>query len=181
MYRWKAAQKLNEQKQYELYAQTIANYDKLREKMNKQQLHSDKQMEELRDEAERLKSIIENIKGNVTKKDQWSNESIVIYSEAARNLHAYAQKGIAPESLWKEIIKLTKLYMPHFIERLDDYNLKVSERKIILLIRLKFNQSETRNLMNISSQRLSNMRNKLNNKLFSCEGAKSLNNNVMSL
>ena len=183
MNRRKSKQQYKEQRLNELYAKALADYDRLKVKMEEQQRYSSIQMEELQAEADKLKGIIGNIQGSSHQLDAWDSESTVIYSEAVRSLHSYAQRGIAPDSLWNDVIELSRHYMPELIEKIEseEYQLKEAERKILLLICLKFSFTEIHNLLDISSQRLTNIRSAINKKLFNDNSAKTLNAHIMQI
>lgn len=182
MNRRKSKQQYKEQRLNELYAKALADYDRLKVKMEEQQRFSSIQMEELQAEADKLKGIIGNIQGSSHQLDAWDSESTVIYSEAVRSLHSYAQRGIAPDSLWNDVIELLRQYMPNFISLFDKSSeLNVLEKKISILIRLKFNPSEIQNLLEMKPQRLSNNRASINKKLFNDNSAKTLNAHIMQI
>jgi len=182
MNRRKSKQQYKEQRLNELYAKALADYDRLKVKMEEQQRYSSMQMEELQAEADKLKGIIGNIQGSSHQLDAWDSESTVIYSEAVRSLHSYAQRGIAPDSLWNDVIELLRQYMPNFVSLFDKSSeLNVLEKKISILIRLKFNPSEIQNLLEMKPQRLSNNRASINKKLFNDNSAKTLNAHIMQI
>ena len=71
----------------------------------------------------------------------------------------------------------------HFMDRIgnDEYQLNDIEQKISLLIRLKFNLSEIKNLLALSSQNLTNIRSGINKKLFNDNSAKRLDSNIKDI
>ena len=167
----------------ELYAETLADYDKLKIIMDDQHHSNSRQMEELQKEADRLKDIIKHIRPDVKRVEEWNDEATLIYSDAVRNMHSYAMKGFAPYSLWNDVNELSKRYIPMFMDRIgsDECQLNDIEQKISLLIRLKFNLSEIKNLLALSSQNLTNIRSGINKKLFNDNSAKRLDSNIKDI
>lgn len=183
MRRWKQIHTAEKRRLNELYAETLADYDKLKIIMDDQHHSNSRQMEELQKEADRLKDIIKHIRPDVKRVEEWNDEATLIYSDAVRNMHSYAMKGVAPYSLWNDVTELSKRYIPMFMDRIgsDEYQLNDIEQKISLLIRLKFNLSEIKNLLALSSQNLTNIRSGINKKLFNDNSAKRLDSNIKDI
>lgn len=101
-----------------------------------------------------------------------------------QQMHIYAGKLKTPSAEeWQELYRITEENMPRFYERINDsqINLTRYEKNVSLLTRFQFTPNEASVLMNVSKQRITNIRSSINKKLFNCEGTKSLNHNIKSI
>lgn len=101
-----------------------------------------------------------------------------------QQMHIYAGKLKTPSAEeWQELYRITEENMPCFYERINDSqtNLTRYEKNVSLLTRFQFTPNEISVLMNVSKQRITNIRSSINKKLFNCEGTKSLNHNIKSI
>lgn len=105
-------------------------------------------------------------------------------SEIAMRLHGLAAKG--KEATTKELRSVTALMengLPDFYSVITDTKTGLNEREMIIcmLIRLGFIPSEIATLFCLSLQSITNIKSKINRKLFLAEGAKSLDSSIRSL
>lgn len=165
-----------EQRLKQLYASAIEDYERLKHR-------SDKLVTDREAELENMRLIIESIKGKDNKFKQWDSESTMKYSSEVKRLHDYAFKGTAPDILWRDVIALAWNFIPSFMEQINNSQntLSVDEQRLVLLLRLKFNLTEIQNLLAKSPQALTNMRAKVNKKLFNVANAPTLDANLMKL
>lgn len=101
-----------------------------------------------------------------------------------QQMHIHAGKLKTPSAEeWQELYRITVENMPRFYERINDSqaNLTSYEKNVSILTRFLFTPNETSVLMNVSKQRITNIRSSINKKLFNCEGTKSLNHNIKSI
>ena len=116
--------------------------------------------------------------------DVTENERTLRNSEVAVKLHLLAAKGdAATEQELSAVIALTKNILPDFynIITLPKYKLKEREIKVCAMIRLNFIPSEIAVLLNISLQRITNIRSCINMKLFKKSGTKELDSRLKML
>ena len=113
-----------------------------------------------------------------------SNEECITETAIVKTLRQYATLGKLPSNAdWKAFYEIANKFIPDFIKviSLDEYGLAPREIEICLLIRLNFQTSEIRNLLDISSQHITNIRSSINRKLFNGKGAKDLNHNIKTM
>ena len=112
-------------------------------------------------------------------RDKNIHEAAITY-----HLHELASSGCkAKQSDIDELQKLFETNMQHFIAALNKYNrLNKTETTICCLVKLNFIPSEIGCLLNISPQNLTNIRKRLNKKIFGVDGgAKDLDYKVRKL
>ena len=112
-------------------------------------------------------------------RDKNIHEAAITY-----HLHEIASSGCkAKQSDIDELQKLFETNMQHFIAALNKYNrLNKTETTICCLVKLNFIPSEIGCLLNISPQSLTNIRKRLNKKIFGVDGgAKDLDYKVRKL
>lgn len=112
-------------------------------------------------------------------RDKNIHEAAITY-----HLHEIASSGCkAKQSDIDELQKLFETNMQHFIAALNKYNrLNKTETIICCLVKLNFIPSEIGCLLNISPQSLTNIRKRLNKKIFGVDGgAKDLDYKVRKL
>lgn len=81
---------------------------------------------------------------------------------------------------WKKLNKITEFFMHDFIMKLDAIrdNLTQIEANVFLFTRLHFTPSEIGNLLELSPQRISNIRSCINKKIFKKNGTKSVDYHI---
>ena len=77
----------------------------------------------------------------------------------------------------------TQTMLPNFWNTINDvdYALTDKEKIVAILVKLRFLPSEITVLLNLSSQRVSNMRSFINKKMFRQSGSKSLDFNLRGI
>ena len=95
----------------------------------------------------------------------------MLTSACVFSLHRLASRGqMAPESNWHELSQLIVNHDTPLIKLLNHGDLNAKERHICMLIRLRFIPSELSALLGISPQSVTNMRQRLLQKLFHEKG-----------
>ena len=107
-------------------------------------------------------------------------ESNIIQS-LLQKAHNSEKAGLAELNELKET---AKRLLPHFIQTLDqtDYKLQSHETHLCILIKAGFHPSEIASLLSMSPQNISNLRARLNKKMFNTDkGAKDFNERIINL
>ena len=115
--------------------------------------------------------------------EKWNVEQAVLSSTIVRRLHKLASVGkIASNAEWNDLHKIVSSHLSNFYEKLKKHKeLTEKELNVCLLIRLRFLPSEVSILLGLTSQRISNIRNSINLKLFDEKGTKSLDGNIRGM
>jgi len=111
----------------------------------------------------------------------WDIEQALINSKIVQRFHELASKGKYPSSAeWEDFTHNITSKMPNFYKVINDEtkHLTEKEKRLCMLIRLRFIKSESAILLNVTSQRLTNIRAFVNVKLFHNKGAKTLDYNI---
>lgn len=116
--------------------------------------------------------------------DLTDNEWTMRKSEVAKILHKHASTG--REAMEHELDAATRLVedvLPGFFSKISspEYKLTEHEVRVCVLIRLNFIPSEIAVLFNISQQRVTNIRSRINKKLFNAGGATQLDRSLKRL
>jgi hypothetical protein len=116
--------------------------------------------------------------------EQWNAERAIFTCDIARHLHTlslHAQK-VTPNELNRLLITAQNAF-PRFYANITDASkgLSYSEIVICVLIRFRFIPSEMSLLLGLSSQRITNLKSSVNQKLFGTQGAKTLDSHLMHL
>ena len=115
----------------------------------------------------------------------WRLEDNVLKHPIVVNFHKMATVGITPSyGEWKNLFSVVDKECPIFISKIEALNVDqyTDGRKICVLIYLRFLMSEISSLLGISSQVLTNRRERMNEKMFAeNKSAKKFNFNIMNL
>ena len=113
--------------------------------------------------------------------DRLTHEQNLHNHQVVSLLHNYALRVKTPTAQdWNALFDISMKMLPEFWSAIRgfEYNLSDQELRMCLLTRLGFVASEIYVLMNISKQRASNMRRKLNKNLFGESSASTFCNNI---
>jgi len=111
----------------------------------------------------------------------WDMEQSLMSSKIVQRFHNLASKGKYPSSAeWDDFTHNVTSKMPDFYNVISDETKRLTEKekRLCMLIRLRFIKSESAILLNVTSQRLTNIRAFVNAKLFHEKGAKTLDYNI---
>ena len=170
-------------KSREEYNKTLQQYNKAKKEYAQLQNNYKEYKEAKHNEVKKLQQTLSILSGTDDARNI-SNEECITETDIVKTLRQYATLGKLPSNAdWKEFYEIANKFIPDFIKviSLDEYGLAPREIEICLLIRLNFQTSEIRNLLDISSQHITNIRSSINRKLFNGKGAKDLNHNIKTM
>lgn len=181
----KQRKKKNEmlRKSQEEYNKTLQQYNKAKKEYAHLQHNYKEYKEAKHNEVEKLRQTLSTLRGSDNTRNI-SNEECITETAIIKTLRQYATLGKLPSNAdWKEFYEIADKFIPGFIKAISmgEYGLTPREIEICLLIRLNFQTSEIRNLLDISSQHITNIRSNINKKLFKSKGAKDLDHNIKTL
>ena len=135
-------------------------------------------------EIQKLQTTLAMYQDNEQSVEQWSDERAIFACDIAKRLHSlssHAQKA-TPNELNCLLVTAQNAF-PKFYANITDASKGLSHTEIIIsiLIRFRFIPSEISLLLGLSSQRITNLKSSVNQKLFGTQGAKTLDSHLMSL
>ena len=130
-------------------------------------------------EISRLEKRIADYQDDRKAPEKWNIENEMLATDCVITLHRLASRGRqAPENSRQELYQLVANHDPSLMKTLHQSHLNEKER----LIRLRFIPSELSVLLGISPQNVTNMRQRLLQKLFHAQGgAKDFDERIRSL
>jgi len=119
----------------------------------------------------------------VGENENWMTEISLLDNELVNHFHSQAN-GVnckISDSEWEKLKKLVEQQLPNFTNFISNSDKKLTDREylVAILIKLHFIPSELSLLFGVGSQQITNIRSKINSKLFGQSGAKSLDANIM--
>ena len=118
----------------------------------------------------------------VGENENWMTEISLLDNELVNHFHAQAN-GVSckiSDSEWEKLKSLVEKQQPDFIRFISapDKGLTDREYLVAILVKLHFIPSELSLLLGVGSQQITNIRSKINSKLFGKSGAKTLDANI---
>ena len=133
-------------------------------------------------ELEQLNSVLSQYNEGAMLPYAWDKEKNFLKSDLVKHFHQQAQvtNSVVTDEEWECLENLVKSQMPDFWNFLkcESNQLTDKEFRISLLCKLHFIPSEMALLMGMGVQQISNIRSKINKKLFNKSGAKGLDVNM---
>lgn len=166
------------------YANAISQYNQLREDLEASIKDYSKYRMSKEQELEKLKTILSTFQDDETMPEHWDLESAILGSPIVARFHQLAVKLVIPsEKEWEDLYCLLHERIPSFYNYINEnrFSLTDYERKASMLIRLRFIPSELAVLLDLSKQRVSNIRRDINRKLFRTNGTKMLDVHIRRL
>ena len=135
-------------------------------------------------EVEELRQSLSVFLEDKTNPEIWNLELFVSSSSIVKRMHELAYKAKQPSEVeWDDLRQLLCKHLPSFYKLIKDdkYGLSNQEQNVAMLIRLRFIPTELIALLNLSKQRVTNIRSDINHKLFHEKGTKDLDANLMRI
>ncbi len=132
----------------------------------------------------RLQKHLSQFIESPTQNELWSWESALLNSPIVSQFHKLASTVKKPSwSQWEELEQVVKNDLPQFVDMIRHHKVFLTEQEIMicLLVRLQFIPTEIAALLNVSKQRVTNLRSDINMKLFGEKGSKTLDANIMAI
>ncbi|MGM9701279.1 MAG: helix-turn-helix transcriptional regulator [Prevotella sp.] len=157
----------------------------IRKKEELEELKTDVQKYEAnkRQEADQLSEVLASYHEN-TNMEVWNMEQQLMRHSIVQQLHQHSITLTEPTaSEWADLYKAFSNLSPHFYQVVNDPQWQLTDReiKVCMLIRLHFIPSQIAILLNISKQRITNIRAQINLKMFKEKGTKHLDKNIGSI
>ena len=166
------------------YASLLHQYEQLQHDMKLSQHDMSKYRQEKEQETQVLLQKLALFQDVPQIMDHWNIEKAMLDSLIVSELHSLARQAKQPSSKqWKELREFVEQELPTFFNKIDNKEVCLSPQEVLtsILIRLQFSQGELSALFGVSKQRVNNIKRSINHKLFSEEGAATLNQNITSM
>lgn len=157
----------------------------IRKKEELEELKTDVQKFEAnkRQEADQLSEVLSSYNENINM-EVWNMEQQLVKHSVVQQLHRHSITLTEPTaSEWADLNKAFCNLSPHFYQVVNDPQWQLTDReiKVCMLTRPLFIPSEIAILLNISKQRITNIRAQINLKMFKEKGTKHLDKNIGSI
>ncbi len=165
------------------YYDVLSSYAKAQSELDSLRVDTADLVEKKEREIEKIKQEISVLQGE-SNLHLWDVEQKVLNSDIVMRMHRLASKIMTPSSSeWNDLMDLVEKSLPDFYAPLHnkDVSLTDKELKVCILTRLNFLSSELVVLLNLSKQRISNLRAGVNHKLFNEKSSTSLEANIRKL
>ena len=166
------------------YTELLSRYDKTSKEMQLYQQDWNLYRQEKEDEIKRLQFLISQYQESPSREEMWSLEQAMLNSPVVIQFHKLASHVTRPSlQQWQDFWKFVQSSLPDFRPVLERKTNALSEQEatVAVLTRLQFIPSEQAVLLDVSKQRITNLRATVNLKLFGEKGTKTLESNIMRL
>ncbi|MBR1556296.1 MAG: hypothetical protein IJ647_00835 [Prevotella sp.] len=166
------------------YSELLNKFAKARQDLSAYQEGYDKYRQKKESEIEELKQALSVFQEDNSRPEMWEIEDAMLNSKIVKSMHGIACQGKAITDVqWEDFENLISSKLCVFYNRINDSSLGLNdiEKKICMLIRLRFIPSELAVLLDLSKQRITNIRTTINMKLFKEKGTKSLDANIRKI
>jgi hypothetical protein len=179
--------KIERQKQIETnkgYQSLLHEIEKSAEELQLVKTDSERFLKEKELEIQKLQTALAMYQDNEQSVEQWSDERAIFACDIAKHLHSLSShaQNATPNEL-NSLLDTAQNAFPKFYANITDASKGLSHTEIVIsaLIRFRFIPSEISLLLGLSSQRITNLKSSINQKLFGIQGAKTLDSRLMSL
>ncbi len=135
-------------------------------------------------EADKLRQEINILRNNYDLPEICDIEQTLLECAILKRLHENAAKiKKTASSEWEELHRVTSEHLPEFYNKITDSKIKLTQKEInvCILTKLQFLPNEIVLITDMSKQGISNIRSRINKKLFEEEGTKNLDKNLLKL
>lgn len=165
------------------YTDLMIQYHQATEEL--QSIRSNKQqfLQQKEQEIEKLQRMLAVYQEH-THAGQWELEQSLLQHDIVKRMHQHAYKLAVPsDAEWKDLQGVVEKSLPEFYAKLAAYEAQFTDQewKVCLLVKLNFIPSELTVLLNLSKQRVTNIRTHLNQKLFGESGSRTFDSNLHKL
>ena len=145
----------------------------------------DEQLERKQEKINNLTIQLENYEEQLGIKEEDDREKLLLDSQIVNTFKKKSKKTqnrTPTEYEWKGLQKAFRIYMPDFIDYLESYNnLTLLEQQVALLVRLGFTNGAIANLLDKTSQHVTNLKSTVNKKIFGDNQTRKLLYNLKRL
>jgi len=166
------------------YTTLLKQYVQMREDLNSAKLGFDKYRADKEKAIHELQKALSSYQEESNQQNRWDSSQAMLHDAIVIRLHKMASTACkASVEEWQSLNKFALYNMGTFLDRICDEKANLTEKEIqvCILSRLQFISSEIAVLLDLSKQRITNIKANANKKLFNMAGAHTFNTNINRL
>ena len=166
------------------YSTLLSRYHQVNMDLTNSQQNWEVYREEKERELKKLKDRLTDYQVKSTIAERWSTEQAMLQSPIVSQLHHLASQVVVPtRAQWQEFREFAEEHLSTFYHHINRRDIGLTNQEILIsiLIRLQFIPTEQAALLDVSKQRITNLRSSINQKLFGDKSSKTLEENITRL
>ncbi len=166
------------------YADTLEQYETAQREFDALRQSSEQFLEKKQQDIEQLQEALALYQADKVNPADWGLERSLLEGDIVKELRRLAARAQTPTDLqWQALHTTVSKHLPDFYDVItkSHHHLTEKEINVCILIKLRFIPTEIATLLDITKQRVSNIRRSINHKLFHEEVAKTLDSNIRRL
>ena len=166
------------------YADTLEQYETAQREFDALKQSSEQFLAKKQQDIEQLQEALALYQADKVNPADWGLERSLLEGDIVKELRQLAAHVQTPtDQQWQSLHATVSKHLPDFYKEVtkSQHHLTEKEVNICILIKLRFIPTEIATLLDLTKQRVSNMRRSINHKLFREEVAKTLDSNIRRL
>ena len=166
------------------YADTLEQYETAQREFDALRQSSEQFLEKKQQDIKQLQEALAKYQIDEVNPADWGLERSLLEGEIVKELRRLAAHVQTPtDQQWQSLHATVSKHLPDFYSEItkSQHHLTEKEVNVCILIKLRFIPTEIATLLDLTKQRISNIRRSINHKLFHEEVAKTLDSNIRRL
>lgn len=166
------------------YADTLEQYETAQKEFDALRQSSEQFLAKKQQDIEQLQEALALYQADKVNPADWGLERSLLEGDIVKELRQLAAHVQTPtDQQWQSLHATVSKHLPDFYSEITkpQHHLTEKEINVCILIKLRFIPTEIATLLDLTKQRVSNMRRSINHKLFREEVAKTLDSNIRRL
>jgi len=166
------------------YADTLEQYETAQKEFDALRQSSEQFLAKKQQDIEQLQEALALYQADKVNPADWGLERSLLEGDIVKELRRLAAHVQTPtDQQWQSLHATVSKHLPDFYSEITKprHHLTEKEINVCMLIKLRFIPTEIATLLDLTKQRVSNMRRSINHKLFREEVAKTLDSNIRRL
>ncbi|MBO5624982.1 MAG: hypothetical protein J5953_04225 [Prevotella sp.] len=166
------------------YADTLEQYETAQREFDALKQSSEQFLAKKQQDIEQLQEALALYQADKVNPADWGLERSLLEGDIVKELRRLAAHVQTPtDQQWQSLHATVSKHLPDFYSEITkpQHHLTEKEINVCILIKLRFIPTEIATLLDLTKQRVSNMRRSINHKLFREEVAKTLDSNIRGL
>ena len=165
------------------YSDLLSQYHQVNTDLENSRQSLENYHKEKEDELDILKERLAEYQVEATVVERWTSEQTMLHSTIVNQLHQLASQVVVPTNAqWQEFRRFAEEHLTDFYQHINRHDLELTDQEILvcILTRLQFIPTEQAALLDVSKQRITNLRSSINQKLFDEKSSKTLEKNILN-